>query len=518
MSSNPNKIISLQELINAQVDAYKLELIMNEAPWVEITNRLGRKCYSIATIQGIIDQYEIKADAELAILQEAINVALAAGAGAAGWNASLIVDGNKNQHQINQEQSEYNQKINTGLLESGVDESALGTNPNLIPSRHGHSIRRPQKTTEDVILFVDPANGNDSNDGKTQSTALKTFAKAMSLTPYQIFHKVRIYCLDGVYDEAPIVQFLWMSSSRWANFEVIGHTPENPAYTDLKPENIVFSKTLSTGERQAVLWGAMPGSNFNTFLKGVTIDNFWPYDVTMQVHDCIIQRGGGAFNNYGIGGHGGRVGFNRVKFKDFPADGLLCEATDFSQFHFYDCTLENVLCPIATARNNSTVTFERCGWNLDTSVAEPGSFIGGENSTYLNVFGLGKDKKTDSFVAVSSTEVGSGSATYNTGGQLVVYGQDYVGSDAGSINTFIGSRTKDIGTARFDVRYATTTGVETVFRVTRFGIVNTKVGYQVTPAASSATSGFNNTLFVDSSDNKLKFRDSEGVIKTVNLT
>lgn len=90
MSTNPNKIISLQELINAQVDAYKLEQIMNEAPWVEITTRLGRKCYSIATIQGIIDQYKIKVDTELAGLQEAIDTALAAGAGVAGWTDRLV--------------------------------------------------------------------------------------------------------------------------------------------------------------------------------------------------------------------------------------------------------------------------------------------------------------------------------------------------------------------------------------------------------------------------------------------
>lgn len=45
---------------------------MNEAPWVEITTRLGRKCYSIATIQGIIDQFQLDTQAELQNLQDAI--------------------------------------------------------------------------------------------------------------------------------------------------------------------------------------------------------------------------------------------------------------------------------------------------------------------------------------------------------------------------------------------------------------------------------------------------------------
>ena len=83
MTSNPNKIISLQELINAQVDAKSLELIMNEAPWVEVVTRLGRKCYSISTIQALIDQYKVRADTEISNLTDAINAALAAGAGAA---------------------------------------------------------------------------------------------------------------------------------------------------------------------------------------------------------------------------------------------------------------------------------------------------------------------------------------------------------------------------------------------------------------------------------------------------
>ncbi|WP_423855581.1 tail fiber domain-containing protein [Acinetobacter guillouiae] len=90
MSTNPNKIISLQELINAQVDAYKLEQIMNEAAWVEITTRLGRKCYSILTINAIIEQYKQLANSEIANLTDAINVALAAGAGAAGWTDSVV--------------------------------------------------------------------------------------------------------------------------------------------------------------------------------------------------------------------------------------------------------------------------------------------------------------------------------------------------------------------------------------------------------------------------------------------
>lgn len=97
MSSNPNKIITLQELINAQVDAYKLELIMNEAPWVEVETRLGRKCYSIATIQGIIDQFQIDTQNVLQDFQDAIAQIVIDH----GLDASFVVDGDENQHEIN---------------------------------------------------------------------------------------------------------------------------------------------------------------------------------------------------------------------------------------------------------------------------------------------------------------------------------------------------------------------------------------------------------------------------------
>lgn len=100
MPSNPNKIITLQELINAQVDAHKLELIMNEAPWVEVTTRLGRKCYSIATIQGIIDQLQIDTQNVRQDFQDAIDKIVIDH----GLDASFVVDASgKTQQQINDE-------------------------------------------------------------------------------------------------------------------------------------------------------------------------------------------------------------------------------------------------------------------------------------------------------------------------------------------------------------------------------------------------------------------------------
>jgi hypothetical protein len=98
MSTNPNKIISLQELIDAQVDAYKLEQIMNEAPWVEITTRLGRKCYSIATINAIIEQFQLDTQSALSDLQDAIAQIVEGGVpdlAVATWSGRTQADKNK---------------------------------------------------------------------------------------------------------------------------------------------------------------------------------------------------------------------------------------------------------------------------------------------------------------------------------------------------------------------------------------------------------------------------------------
>lgn len=217
-------------------------------------------------------------------------------------------------------------------------------------------------------------------------------------------------------------------------------------------------------------------------------------------------------------GMGGHVVFRRVKFKDLPADGLVCEATDFAHFHFDDCILDNVLCPIAASRNQSVVSFERCGWDLSTSACEASSFIIGENSVYMNQFGVGVKDKTDSFVALSGVNVGAGSATYHGGGQVVAYWKDYATTDAACVAAYFGSREKVLTTAKFSVRYSTPSGSYEAFRVKWQGVTLPKIGYQLNAIDSSTTSGLSNTLFVDVADNKLKFRDSDNVVKIITLT
>ncbi|WP_144063507.1 hypothetical protein [Caballeronia insecticola] len=396
------------------------------------------------------------------------------------------------------------------------DFPTLGGNPNWVPARSGHSAQRPMYSVEDVTVWVDPVSGDDARDGKTQQTALRTFAAAMSRVPYYLFHAARIYLLDGVYDEAPIVSHVFSTASRWANFAVIGHTPNNPAYSDTKPEAVVFSTLASDGSRAVTAWSCIYGGTYNTSMEGVTIDAFWPYDVTCRLMNCIIQRGGGAFNNYAIGGHGGRVGFFNVTFKDIPAQGLIVEAVDFAHYIFDTCTFENVLAPFASVKNCSHVALKSCSIDLSTSFCEAGSMLMGDMSMRQNQFGIGLDKNTAGYVTLAGGTPGSD--FYNEGGQVITYGKDAAGSNGGAVVVYFGSRLVTNTSSKFVVAYSDATGSREVFRVKPLGVALPSLGYQLNAVAASTTSGFTNMLFVDAADNKLKFRDSTNAIKVVTLT
>lgn len=96
-----NQPVTREKLINADIDVDNLGKAANELGFVYPRYGAPYKTFPQAAkdISLIVEQ----AASDGANLQDAINTALAAGAGAAGWTASLIVDGDKNQHQINRE-------------------------------------------------------------------------------------------------------------------------------------------------------------------------------------------------------------------------------------------------------------------------------------------------------------------------------------------------------------------------------------------------------------------------------
>lgn len=92
-----DKIITRQELVDAQKDAQALEDVINGPADTRVKPRIGPEMWTLATINSLVQQGQIK----ISDLSEAIQIALAAGAGSAGWTANLVADGNQTQKEIN---------------------------------------------------------------------------------------------------------------------------------------------------------------------------------------------------------------------------------------------------------------------------------------------------------------------------------------------------------------------------------------------------------------------------------
>lgn len=109
----------VQAIADAQTDAQTLEDVVNGAPDTQVTARLGRKIWTLSTINSKIDfvrtqsdsavqqintarnNVQVLLDSKLNELDNAINTAAAAGAGANGWTTDLVVEGGLTQKQIN---------------------------------------------------------------------------------------------------------------------------------------------------------------------------------------------------------------------------------------------------------------------------------------------------------------------------------------------------------------------------------------------------------------------------------
>ena len=89
-------------ILNADRDAIDLGHILNDEPNKQVPTRLGRLVWTIATINHRVDIVTTQANQKLTELQAAINTAAAAGAGAAGWTADLVLNkSGETQQQVN---------------------------------------------------------------------------------------------------------------------------------------------------------------------------------------------------------------------------------------------------------------------------------------------------------------------------------------------------------------------------------------------------------------------------------
>lgn len=111
----------------------------------------------------------------------------------------------------------------------------------------GPFISRPWSTVAAMNIFVEPNTGNDINAG-TQAAPLKTIDAAMQKVPQNIYHRVRIFLLDGDYSGQLIRAFNYYVSPRsssTAGFKIIGHVAvvdgqAHPIYTDDANQNVII--------------------------------------------------------------------------------------------------------------------------------------------------------------------------------------------------------------------------------------------------------------------------------------
>ena len=80
----------VQAVADVTQDAQTLEDVINDAPDTQVTARLGRKIWTLATINHRVDVATTQANQKLTELQGVINTAAAAGAGANGWTDLLV--------------------------------------------------------------------------------------------------------------------------------------------------------------------------------------------------------------------------------------------------------------------------------------------------------------------------------------------------------------------------------------------------------------------------------------------
>lgn len=133
----------VQAIADATQDAQTLEDVINGAPDTQVTARLGRKIWTLATINSKIEYVRTQADSaaqqintarnnvqslldsKVNELDNAINAAAAAGAGANGWTTDLVVENGLTQKQINS-RADYVNALNY-LTKAEIDDLNTAT-------------------------------------------------------------------------------------------------------------------------------------------------------------------------------------------------------------------------------------------------------------------------------------------------------------------------------------------------------------------------------------------------------
>lgn len=234
-----------------------------------------------------------------------------------------------------------------GYRNSTIDGVFNGTMPFgpdtvRVDGSYGPFISRSWSTIEPIDLFVDPSIGNDMNPGSI-SLPLKTITAALQKLPQNIYHRVRIYLLDGDYGDERISLFNHYLTARGTSLSIIGHVARgggaaHPIYTDDKPENVII------GGSEHVISGLSGSEEFS--FSGITFKNGWieSYDSYVSIENCIMDGGqnppSGYASRHAFGGHYSTLHVKNTAIKNVAA---IMASTNGSTAIFENCTLENLI-------------------------------------------------------------------------------------------------------------------------------------------------------------------------------
>lgn len=222
-----------------------------------------------------------------------------------------------------------------GPKDQRVDQVSGG---NSNPMIGGPFISRPWSTSAQMLIFVDPSSGLDTNPGSI-SAPLKTITAALQRVPQNIYHKVRIYLLDGDYGGENIKVFNYYISARGtAGFRIIGHIANydgdvHPIYNDDNPDAVILRGN------EHVVSGISGTEEFA--IAGVKIQDGWieNYDTTTVLYRCKFSGGHvspGYSTHHALGGHASDV---KCIFVDFDNLASIGSFSDFVKVTFEQCTL-----------------------------------------------------------------------------------------------------------------------------------------------------------------------------------
>ncbi|MBP3934724.1 MAG: DUF1565 domain-containing protein, partial [Pseudomonas sp.] len=202
----------------------------------------------------------------------------------------------------------------------------------------GPFISRPWSTVGPLNIFVDPVIGNDANTG-VNGSPLKTIDAAMQKVPQNIYHRVRIFLLDGDYSGQLIRAFNYYVSPRsssTAGFKIIGHVAvvdgqAHPIYTDDARQNVIIGGGIISSVR---------GTEEFT-IAGLTVKDGWiqAYDCYVEMYRCHYQGGVGV-DKIPVGGH-----YSTVKNLECTFDDVCCaiDAEGFVMAAFDGCAITNIV-------------------------------------------------------------------------------------------------------------------------------------------------------------------------------